>query len=316
MISRLALLVALLALGVAGFALFTATRDDTGANRGSQDGESASSSDTATAGRGADSAAEPDGDTTATSSTVPPDREPAATTTEPSPTPTSELPGEPFELGPAAGAALSVVGVSHDDVLNVRDAPFGEVIATLANDVGPDGNLLIVRAVPDGEIIAQIDLDSVGVVASGSTRRLPSTIWHEVTVGGVRGWVSAEYLAPLGATYDMTGEVVERVGETPTARRMPQLATKVVDALTAGGEEQPRVSVALAPSVFEGLGEIDVDVLGLADDSLRGYRLHLTADYSGDWTQADDPGFFTLRSVTARWICDSYRGTTTEGICQ
>ena len=317
MISRLALLIALVALGVASLALFVATRsDDAGAGGESPDVETVA--EDAQADESTESTVEPSNDTPATSAShrAASSGEDRDDTDSATPAPTSRLPGEPFEFGPAEGAVLSVVGVSHDDALNLRDSPFGEIIATLSNDVGPDGDLLVVRAVPSGETIARIDLYADGAIASGSSRRLPTTTWHEVTVGGVRGWASADYLAPLGTTYDMTGEVVETAGEPLTAPTMTELATKVVDALTSGGEEPPEVSVALAPGVFEGLGEIDVDVLGLADDSLRGYRLYVSADYLGDWTQQDDPGLFTLRSVGARWICDTYRGTSPEGLCQ
>ena len=55
---------------------------------------------------------------------------PAPATTDPAPM-TVPLPGEASDFGPAEGAVLAVVGVDHDDVLNVRDVPAGEIIATL-----------------------------------------------------------------------------------------------------------------------------------------------------------------------------------------
>jgi enoyl-CoA hydratase len=39
---------------------------------------------------------------------------------------TGGLPGEPIDFGPAAGDVLAVIGVSHDDVLNLRSAPGAE----------------------------------------------------------------------------------------------------------------------------------------------------------------------------------------------
>src|SRR5687767_1075984 len=46
---------------------------------------------------------------------------------------TTELAGEPSDIGPAEGDVLGVVGVAHDDVLNVRSGPGAaqKVIATL-----------------------------------------------------------------------------------------------------------------------------------------------------------------------------------------
>ena len=49
---------------------------------------------------------------------------PAPVPTPPSPADVpQELPGEPIEFGPRAGDVLAVVGVAHDDRLNLRAAP-------------------------------------------------------------------------------------------------------------------------------------------------------------------------------------------------
>jgi len=50
--------------------------------------------------------------------------EPSTTpTTEPPTTTTTTLAGEVIDFGPRAGAILGVVGVRHDDVLNLRAGP-------------------------------------------------------------------------------------------------------------------------------------------------------------------------------------------------
>ena len=100
---------------------------------------------------------------------------------------TTSLPGEPYEFGPAEGASLAVVGVDHDDVLNVRDVPAGEIIATL-DLLPPIVGLLDVRDARTGEVIASLYGWEGGIVATGMTRKLPASIWHEVHVAGMTGW--------------------------------------------------------------------------------------------------------------------------------
>lgn len=76
------------------------------------------------------------------------------TTTDPAAVTTVPLPGEPSDFGPAEGASLAVVGVDHDDVLDVRDVPAGEIIATLGL-LNPYVGLLEVRGAPSGEVLAR-----------------------------------------------------------------------------------------------------------------------------------------------------------------
>ena len=196
---------------------------------------------------------------------------------------TAALPGEPYEFGPAAGVVLGVVGVEHDDLLNVRDVPLGQVIGArdpMARDV----------------------------VATGKSRKLPTTIWHEVRVGAVTGWASDAYLAPLGATFDATAQIVEILGETPTASTMPELGQIVAEAV-ASDEPPSRITVSAGTTVGD-LGEITVDVVGLADDSLRGFRLHVFAHVGA----GSDP--FVLKSVEQTLLCHSHRGVSDEGLCR
>ena len=226
------------------------------------------------------------------------------------------LPGESYEFGPSAGTGLAVVGVRHDSALNVRDVPNGEVIARLDNVMdGVRDPAVYVREPDTDDLIATVDLEH-GIVATGNTRQLPTTIWHEFGVGGLTGWSSATYLAPLGAGRDATAEVVEALGGTPTADTLSDLGLQVAALYASSGEVQSRTTISSQPGVFEALGDITLDVIGLPDDSVRGYRVNITADAGAeDWTQ-DDAGPFTLRSVTVTPICDSHRGVSEEGLCQ
>ena len=223
-----------------------------------------------------------------------------------------DLPGEPYEYGPDEGTSLAVVGVDHDDVLNVRDVPFGEIIATLGLG-DPIAFLLEVRAMPSGEPIDWFDSWSGAIVATGRTRKLPTTVWHEVQVAGVTGWASGAYLAPIGLTEDVTAHLIDRLGEQPEADTLVDLALLVGESFAS--EDPPsRVVITLGPGVFEAVGEVTVDVLGLADDSLLGYRLHIAVDAGGDW-MFGDPGPFTFRSVHRTVLCQSHRGVTADGLC-
>ena len=235
------------------------------------------------------------------------DAAPTEGTGEPPAEPDVSLPGEPFEFGPPEGAALAVVGVSHNSVLNVRDVPNGELVARLDNALNVDGQPVVyVREAGSDDLIATLDLNR-GVIATGNTRRLPTTIWHEIRMGGAVGWASGAYLAPLGATSDSTAEIVATLGETPSAPTLAELARIVAEAV-ASDEPPSRLVVSGAPTVGD-LGEVTIDVLGLPDDSVRGFRLHVFAQ------QDSDSGSFVLKSVESTTICDSHRGVGEGGLC-
>ena len=223
------------------------------------------------------------------------------------PEPAVSLPGEPYEFGPAAGTPLAVVGVFHDSNLNVRDVPAGEIIAVLDNLINVVGQPALNVRQPDSyELIATLDLKR-GLFATGNTRKLPTTIWHEIRMADAVGWASSAYLAPLGATSDATAEIVAVLGETPAAPTLEELA-RVVAGAVASDDPPSRIAVSGTP-VLGDLGEVTVDVLGLPDDSVRGFRLQVFAE------QDSESGLFTLRTVESTTICDSHRGVSEEGLC-
>lgn len=225
------------------------------------------------------------------------------------------LPGEPSEFGPSAGTGLAVVGIRHDSALNFRDAPNGTVIARLDNvmDGGRDPAVYVRQPVSD-DIITTVDLQN-GVVATGNTRQLSTTIWHELQVGDLLGWASGTFLAPLGAPRDTIDEVTDGLSGTPTDETLGALGLRVAALFESTGEVQSRTTISSRPGVFEAVGDITLDVLGLPDDAVRGYRIHINADSGAeDWTQGDG-GPFTLRSVTVTPICNSHRGVSDDGVC-
>jgi hypothetical protein len=192
-------------------------------------------------------------------------------------TTTAPLSGEPFDLYvplPSEGAVVGVVGVQYDDTLNVRSGP----------------NISF-------DVIATLDPTKTGVAGTGNGWRLPSgSLWWEIEADGVTGWANSRFLSRLGGVIDLTSQVVEFVGEIPTAETMLDLGLIVAGAIGAQDEEfSSSVTVVVAPTVGD-LGEVTVDVIGLLDDSQRGWRAHVFGQPFADG--------FSLMSVEATLMCD------------
>ncbi len=198
----------------------------------------------------------------------------------------SELPGEPSDTGPADGDVLGVVGVSHDDVLNVRALPGNgqRVVATLSPVAG-------------------------SVEATGRHRSLagpPGSLWWEIRADGAAGWVNARFLAWLGETNDATAEILTLLGGRPTAGTMEQLGRTVAKSQAAPDDEvESRITLTVAPTAGD-LGEVTYDVVGFPDDSVTGVRLHVFGEPSGN-------GGFVLRTVESTTLCA--RGATVTRLC-
>ncbi len=188
---------------------------------------------------------------------------------------------------------LGVVGVAFDDVLEVLALPGeGQDVVTTLGPLADDA------------------------VATGRARLFGSAVWFEVTASGATGWADAAFLAYLGSTTDTTAAVVAELGGAPTAASMLELGGIV--AATAASVDDPvsRVTVTVAPSEDGDLGEVTYDVVGLADDSVVGVRLHVF----GTPTDADLPTSaflqaraFTLKTVETTALCG--RGVTPDGLC-
>jgi hypothetical protein len=219
---------------------------------------------------------------------VPPSSESTGTSAaEPaSPTPDmpAELPGEPIEFGPRAGDVLAVVGVAHDDRLNLRAGPG-----------------------TDQEILARLSPTEDAMVAQGATRTLDDrSYWYEVEVDGTTGWVSARYVAYLGPVTDATSRVVADLGFHPTATTMAELGRIVADSQRARTDTgYSELSMVVAPDETGDLGEVTWEVLGLADDSIGGLRLHVFGTPGADG--------FSLASVEQTHLC--LRGGSADEPC-
>ena len=190
----------------------------------------------------------------------------------------AELPGEPTPTHARKGAMLAVVGVPHDDVLNVRELPGMTAIVTTLDPTATD------------------------VVSEGEGRLLPSSIWWKVTANGRTGWVNSRFVAYLVGVDDLTASVVRRHGGIPTAPTMETLGRSVAETLAS--EDPPSTIVmSVAPTVGD-LGEVTYDVVGVGDDALAGFRLHVFGASDGDG--------FSLKSVEATDLCA--RGLS-GGVC-
>lgn len=204
-----------------------------------------------------------------TTTTAAPTTTTSSTTAAPTPT---TLPGEPIDVPPRRGDIVAVVGVAHDDVLNVRAAPG-----------------------IDQAIVAKLGPVEDDVLVLGNARSLPNSIWAQVEIDGVTGWANSRFLAYLGDTDDITARLVSDLGETPRAETMLDLGLIVADAV-ASLDPLSRIVMSVAPTVGD-LGEVTYDVIGLGDDSLFGVRLHVfaTPDEGGEG--------FVLKAVERTQLC-------------
>lgn len=173
--------------------------------------------------------------------------------------------------GPPADATLAVVGVQYDTALQLRSSPGA-----------------------DQPVVASPRPLADDLVATGRARQLDSSIWYEVTTGGVTGWADSSNLAYLGETYDATERIVATLGGPPTADSMLELGRVVAMAMASTENPVSRVTVAVAPTTSGNLAEVTYDVVGFPDDSVGGERLHVIA------TPGDR---FTLKTVEATTLC-------------
>ncbi|MBD8506796.1 hypothetical protein HT102_09880 [Hoyosella sp. G463] len=226
--------------------------------------------------------ADPGAGATATTSAA---AEPATTTTAASTTTSTGLPGEPAMFGPASGDELAVIGVAHDETTEVRSVP-GE----------------------DGSTVTELEPDAMGLVATGEARLLDDgTTWFEVDAPGGTGWISARDVAYLGVTDDTTSAVIDRIGRV-SGESVLEVGQAVADDLAS--DEPPSRIVQSGPVTSGDLHEVQLDVIGLGDDSVLGYRILV---FGMDDEGPDASGEVVLRTVEQTTLCA--RGVTGDGLC-
>ncbi len=218
--------------------------------------------------------------TTTTEPTTTTTTAPTTTTTAPQAT-TTTLAGEPIDFGPREGDVVMVIGVRHDDVLNLRAGPGA-----------------------DQPIVGEIPPTFTDLVALGNTRDLDPSFWIEVDYEGTTGWVHMGFIGYQGDTTDETSRLISELGERPVERTMTDLG-ELVAAQYASEDEQGSDIVQVTPVTTGDLAEVTYDVIGLADDAVRGVRIHVFAE------QVD--GGFSLRNVELTAICG--RGVDEDLLC-
>ncbi len=203
------------------------------------------------------------------------------TTTHATTTTLASLPGQEVDFGPRAGDQLMVILVPHDDMLNLRAAPG-----------------------PDQEILDTLEPTATGITALGETRDLGERgFWVSADWEGQAGWLHMSFVAYEGVTDDWTSSIVDAFGEVPQADSMTELGLMVAESLAS--EDPPSTVVLVVDESIGDLGEVTYDVIGLGDDAVRGFRVHVFGQSSGDG--------FELRSAEVTSLCG--RGADAEGLC-
>lgn len=203
-----------------------------------------------------------------------PEPEPTVATTEPTtiPEPPTSLPGEQIDFGPLAGDRVDVVGVPFDDMLNVRIGPGTEF-----------------------DVIDQLAPNTTGLLATGANRLRDDSFWIEVDVDGRVGWVSEQFIGYLGAPN--ADGTAHGIGSESTVE---ELGRSIAEAFAS--DEPPSRITQISPAVD---GTVVFDVVGLADDAVKGVRLTI------ETTPAD--GGIAFSVIEERPICG--RGVTADGLC-
>jgi len=174
---------------------------------------------------------------------------------------------------PVEGAIVGVVGVRYDDMLNLRS--------------GPDVTF---------DVVATLEPTLAGIAGTGEGWQLPTgSVWWKVNADGVVGWANHQFLSRLGGVDDLTSYVVGNLGKIPVAQTMLDLGLIVANTI-ADVDNRSDVVVSVSPTLGN-LGEVTYDVVGLEDDSVGGYRLHIF----GQPTEGD--GSFSLVAVEATTMC-------------
>ena len=140
-------------------------------------------------------------------------------------------------------------------------------------------------------------------MALGHTRDIGRSFWIEVDFDGVFGWVHLGFIAYQGLTDDLTSFVVEQMGDRPSAASMTELGRVVAEQFVSEDVESDVVKVI--DETVGDLGEVTFDVVGMADDSVRGVRLHVFGE--------PFEGGFALRTLEVTYLCG--RGVTEDGVC-
>ncbi|MFT7600360.1 MAG: hypothetical protein ACI8TP_003301 [Acidimicrobiales bacterium] len=166
--------------------------------------------------------------------------------------------GEPFVVPDVADKRIDVVGVRYDDVLDLFGEPSG------AGEV-------VLMAVP---------FDAADrLFVTGDAIRSRNTTWWKVTARGQEVWADAGFLGLISPRpRDLSDQLarleaddLETLAEAVADMRANDAPTTVVLATEPSGTDPEGVVLAA--------GDVSIDVIGVADDRLRGERIYLEFDH-------------------------------------
>jgi len=198
--------------------------------------------------------------------------------TDPTPVPAPTVAGRVIEVEPPEIRVETVlIGISSTDTIMLHALP--GIDQPLAGDV------------PPGTSIEPLN---------NAFETDDGLVWWQVRAGALNGWIQPS-IAYRGPSDNITDQVVDAAaaqGPFETAED----AARAVAAQVAPGLGAPEIVVVSANENASGTS-VTVDLLGLQDDSLLGYRLIVGTSGSA-WQPA---------SVFQSKLCA--RGVTAEGLC-
>ncbi|MDH3302488.1 MAG: hypothetical protein OES24_18460 [Acidimicrobiia bacterium] len=111
---------------------------------------------------------------------------------------------------------------------------------------------------------------------------------------------------PLSATFDITNEIIDAEGGTPTGATIEEIGAIGVDARSRFADPKPSSIVVDGPTTGD-RNEITYDLVGFGDDSVLGERLRL---FIGPTDGGADP--LELQRVEVTYLCARGSGARTD----
>jgi hypothetical protein len=201
------------------------------------------------------------------------------------PQPGPEIKGEPVEITvPETTNEVAVIGLPATETLSIHALP------------GIDQ--LVIGEIPGGA-------DKV-VMLGQAFETDDGLLWWLVQYDGIQGWVQPQVAYP-GGSDDVTELVLDAVGDATTFASVDDLVDAVAEPFVSDEGSSRVVGVSSSEPDARFRTQTTVDVIGLADDSILGYRLLVTTVGT-----ADDEAQ-RIERVQRLPLCG--RGVTPDGLC-
>lgn len=220
----------------------------------------------------------------------------APSTTAAKNTTTTTSGGVFYDIGPVAGETLDVVGVRYDDVLNIRDQA--------------DASSAIVATAAPFAANPQLISGGEGLLFNPN-----GGAWWKVTVNGNAAWASASFLGQVSPNNEDLLPVLTANMPSTTSPNLNTLIIDIATALAAG--PTPSVVLSTEPVGIDAIGsEATIDVLGIGDDSVKGWRIRILFNNVFDDINASNPQLVGVELVVADAFPICHRGLeASSGLC-